>query len=107
MIAMGLVTDWRTGAGIAGLAEIIDGLTKAIGEAFGAVSLLEPLPVWRNIESSPMMEYFGQRVRVVAHEQEASGALWNAGPSEWRRDVVTIAGVFLWYVSSLSKRGTR
>lgn len=77
MITMGPVTRGRAGAGIAWLPEIIDGLTKAICDAFRTVSLFELPPVLRDVESCPMMKYFGGRVRIVANEEEAARSLWD------------------------------
>ena len=54
-----------------------------------------------------MVEYFGGRVGIVAHKEKAARAFGDAGPSERRRDIVTVAGIFLWNVSSLSKGGAR
>jgi len=44
MIAMGLVAAWRARPSIAGLAEIIDGLTKTARQTFGAVPCVQPAP---------------------------------------------------------------
>ena len=103
MITVGLVTGRWTGPGVAGLAEVVDGLTKAIRQAFGAVSFLQPAPVWRNVESRPVMEYCRRRVRIVADQQEAARALRDSRPHQRRRYVVAVAGVSLRNVASLLK----
>ena len=100
---MGLVPQRRTGARVTGFAEVVDGLTKAIRQAFCAVALFQPPPVWWNIESRPVMEYAGGRVRIVADKQEAARALWDTRPGEWRRHIIAVAGIFIRNVATLSK----
>jgi len=107
MVSMGLVAVRRTGAGVSRFSKIIDGLMEAVCKGFCTVAFLEPPPVCRNIESRPVMEYSGGRIRIVADKKEAPRALWDTVPREWWRDVFTIAGILSWDVTSLSKGGAR
>ena len=82
-LALAFSLDSGRGFGIAGFPEIIDGLAKAVCQAFSAVSFTESPPIRRNIEGRPMMEKFQRRIRIVRHKKEAARPLWDAGPSEW------------------------
>jgi hypothetical protein len=103
MVTVGFVTAGWTGAAIAGLPKIIDGLTKTVCEAFRAVSLLEPTPGRRDVKRSPVMEYPGRGIWVVANKQQALRAFGHARPCEGRRDVGTVACIFPWDVAPLLK----
>jgi hypothetical protein len=83
-VAVGLVPVRWTGPGIAGLSEIVDGLTKSICKAFRPVPFVQPSPMWRDVESGPVMEYAGRRIRIVANKKQAARRLGDAGPREWR-----------------------
>ncbi len=106
MITMGLIAVRWTWADVTRLSKIIDGLVEAVCKGFCSVPLSEAIPVWRNIESRPMMEYSRGRIGIAANQKQATRAFWHTVLSEWWRDIFAIAGIIFWDVTSLSKGGT-
>jgi hypothetical protein len=93
MIGMGFLATWRTGAGIAGLVEVANGLLEAVLQRFRPIALFQPCPVRRDVAGGPVLDHPVRGVGIVTNKKKALGNRGDTRPLEGWRNVLTIAGV--------------
>src|SRR6476646_10286615 len=93
-----LARRW-TGAAILRFAPIVGALTPVIGDMI----LIDPGGLWVKIEDDPMCERASRRVRIVNDQDQTFGVYRDAFDAERGAFVVTIAGILLRNMFSITK----